>query len=240
LIIPAISASTAFIPLAVQIHANRGVDAVRSHLDECFEFLLAGTLPACLGFAILSSHIANVILGPDFRDMAIAVMPIVSIAVIFQIMSYQYLHISFLLSGRNSFYLLNTGSVLAFNAVVSYALIQQSGAIGAAWARLAAEIFGFAGALALTRWAFPVPVPYRRLMRILIAAIVMAIVVRSLDLAVHLSDKAALAVLIPSGIASYLIMCWLFDIAQGRQHAAYGLLAASKAFAQWRPRGMQP
>ena len=80
LIIPAISAAAAFFPLAVQIHANKGAEAVRIHLAECFEFLLAGTLPACLGFAILSAHLANVILGPDFRSTAIAVMPIVSIA----------------------------------------------------------------------------------------------------------------------------------------------------------------
>src|SRR6185295_6174865 len=35
LIIPALSASSAFVPLAVQILANRGREAVRAHLDEC-------------------------------------------------------------------------------------------------------------------------------------------------------------------------------------------------------------
>ena len=127
LIIPAVSASAAFVPLAVQINANRGGEAARHHLDECLEFLLAIVLPACLGFAIVSSHIANVVLGPDFRSTAVEVMPIVSVAVIFQIMSYQYLHISFLLSERNTFYLLNTGSALAINLVVSYLLIQHFG-----------------------------------------------------------------------------------------------------------------
>jgi hypothetical protein len=132
------------------------------------------------GGDLVSRHIANVVLGPDFRSVVGAVMPIVSVAVIFQIMSYQYLHIIFLLSERNAFYLLNTGSVLAFNAVVTYLLIGRYGMIGAAWGRLAAELFGFLGALALTRWAFPVPLPLSRLMRVLIAAIVMAIVVRGL------------------------------------------------------------
>jgi O-antigen/teichoic acid export membrane protein len=239
LMIPAISAATAFVPLAVQIHANKGVEAVRSHLDECFEFLLAGTLPACLGFAILSEHLANVILGPDFRSTAIAVMPIASVAVIFQIMSYQYLHISFLLSGRNSFYLWNTGSVLAFNAVVSYLLILQFGSIGAAWARLAAEIFGFFGALLLSQWAFPMPMPLRRLTLVLMATIVMAIVVRSLDLAIGPSDKLGLAILIPSGVVSYLIMCWLLDIAKSRHRLHRGLSIASKAVAHWRFGGMR-
>ena len=143
LIIPAVSAAAAFMPLAVQIHANQGREATRAHLDECLEFLLAIMLPACIGFAVVSGHIANVVLGPDFRSMAIDVMPIVSVAVIFQIMSYQYLHISFLLSERNTFYLLNTGSALAVNLVVSYVMIQRFGAGGAAWGRLVAEVFGF-------------------------------------------------------------------------------------------------
>ncbi len=175
LIIPAISASAAFMPLAVQILANRGQAAVRAHLDECFELLIAIALPACIGFALAAPHIANVVLGEQFRSMAIAVMPIVSIAVIFQILSYQYLHISFLLSGRNSFYLLNTGSVLAFNAALSYFLILRFGVVGAAWGRLAAELFGFVSALVLTRWAFPVPLPLRRTARVMAAVMVMTL-----------------------------------------------------------------
>ena len=55
LMMPAISAAAAFFPLAVQIHANQGPAAVRSHLGECVELLLGITLPACLGFAVISS-----------------------------------------------------------------------------------------------------------------------------------------------------------------------------------------
>src|SRR5580704_7038235 len=232
LIIPAVSAAAAFMPLAVQIHANQGREATRAHLDECLEFLLAIVLPACIGFAVVSGHIANVVLGPDFRSMAIDVMPIVSVAVIFQIMSYQYLHISFLLSERNTFYLVNTGSALAVNLVVSYLMIQRFGAGGAAWGRLVAEVFGFASALLLTRWAFPMPVPYLRLTRVLIATIVMAIVVRSLELALHLSDRDALAVLLPAGIVTYLTMCWLLNIAKSRHRLNRGLLIVRNALAR--------
>jgi O-antigen/teichoic acid export membrane protein len=232
LIIPAISAAAAFCPLAVQIYANQGRDAARSHLEECFEFLLAIVLPASVGFAVVSTQIADVVLGPDFRTMAAAAMPIVSIAVIFQIMTYQYLHIGFLLSERNSFYFWNTSLVLVVNLFVSYVLIVRLGAVGAAWGRLVAEIFGFASALVLTRWAFPMPVPFLRMTRVLIATMVMAIVVRSLELALHLSDKDALAVLLPSGIVTYLVMCWLLNVAKGRDHLNRGLLIVRNALAR--------
>ena len=223
LIIPAISVSAAFFPMSVQILANRGNDAVRVHLDECYELLLAIVLPACLGFAIAAPHIANVILGAEFRSVAIAVMPIVSVAVIFQILSYQYLHVSFLLSGRNAFYLLNTGSVLVFNAVLSYVLIVRFGAVGAAWGRLAAELFGFAGALLLVRWAFPVPLSGRRFARVLIAAVVMAVIVRGVDLALAVPDRDALVILLPVGIVSYVAMCWFLDVAGTRDHVSSAL-----------------
>jgi O-antigen/teichoic acid export membrane protein len=223
LIIPAISVSAAFFPMSVQILANRGNDAVRVHLDECYELLLAIVLPACLGFAIAAPHIANVILGAEFRSVAIAVMPIVSVAVIFQILSYQYLHVSFLLSGRNAFFLLNTGSVLVFNAVLSYVLIVRFGAVGAAWGRLAAELFGFASALLLVRWAFPVPLSGRRFARVLVAAVVMAVIVRGTDLALAVPDRDALVILLPVGIVSYVTMCWFLDVARTRDHVGRAL-----------------
>jgi O-antigen/teichoic acid export membrane protein len=141
-------------------------------------------------------------------------------------MTYQYLHISFLLSGRNAFYLLNTGLVLAFNAVLAYALIAHFGAIGAAWSRLAADLFGFSGALLLTRWAFPVPMSCRRLGRVLVAAIAMALVVRGVDLTLAVTDRFALAILMPTGIASYLILCWLLDVAKSREHLSRAVVMA--------------
>lgn len=224
LIIPAVSASAAFVPLAVQINANQGAEAVRLHLEECIEFLLAIVLPAAVGFAIVSGNIANVVLGSDFRSMAAVVMPIVSVSVIFQIMTQQYLHTSFLLSERNSFYLWSTGAALAVNIVVSYLLIERLGSIGAAWGRLISEIVGFLSALVLTRMAFPMPVPYARLARVLGATIVMALAVRLAALVGAAASRNALLMLLPTGLLSYLIMCWLLDIAKCRHRMERGIL----------------
>jgi len=155
----------------------------------------------------------------------------VSVAVIFQVMSYQYLHISFLLSGRNAFYLVNTGSVLAFNVVVTYLIVRQLGAVGAAWGRLAAELFGFVSAFALTRLAFPLPVPFRRLARVLMAAIVMAVAVKAADVRLLVPDRFALALDLPLGAAIYFTMCWLLDVAKTRHRLSRGLLIVRDTFA---------
>ena len=223
LMMPAISAAAAFFPMAVLIHANQGRVAVRSHLGECAELLLSITLPACLGFAVISSHIANVVLGTDFRETAAEIMPIIAVAVVFQILTQQYLHVSFLLSGRNSFYLINTASIIAANVVLSYVLIGKYGVVGAAWARLGADVLGFGCALILSRRAFPVPMPLGRLALTMIAGLIMALLVGTLDRHLHVSDLTACVILVFAGLASYAALCWAFDIARLRARSKNGL-----------------
>jgi O-antigen/teichoic acid export membrane protein len=223
LMMPAMSAAAAFFPLAVQIHAKQGNAALRSHLAECVELLLSITLPACLGFAVISSHVANVVLGADFREVAAQAMPIVAVAVIFQVLTQQYLHASFLLSGRNSLYLINTASIIVANVILSYILVSSHGTAGAAWARLGADVIGFVCALILSRWAFPVPMPLGRLALTMIAGLVMALVVGTLDRNLHVSDLTACGVLAGVGLASYVAMCWLLDISRTRGRLKLGL-----------------
>ena len=222
LMMPAMSAAAAFFPLAVQIHAKQGNAALRSHLAECVELLLSITLPACLGFAVISSHVANVVLGADFREVAAQAMPIVAIAVVFQVLTQQYLHASFLLAGRNSLYLINTASIIAANVILSYVLVSSHGTVGAAWARLGADVIGFVCALMLSRWAFPVPLPLGRLALTLIAGLVMALAVGTLDRNLHVSDLTACFVLVGAGLASYAAICWLLDISRTRGRLKLG------------------
>ena len=106
---------------------------------------------------------------------------------------------------------------MIFNCILAYVLIVKFGPLGAAWGRLAAEIFGFLGAIVLTQWAFPVPLPWGRAIRILIAGLAMVAVIKTLDSVLDVSSKAALIILIPIGAATYFAMCWVLDIAKARQ-----------------------
>jgi O-antigen/teichoic acid export membrane protein len=222
LMLPAMSAAAAFFPMAVQIRASQGDAAVRSHLSECLELLLSVTLPACLGFAVISAHVANVILGADFRETAAQTMPIIAVAVVFQILMQQYLHASFLLSGRNTFYLINTAVIIVANLILSYVLISHYGTVGAAWARLGADVIGFGCALVLSRFAFKVPLPLGRLALVMIAGLVMALAVSALDKILHVTDLTACALLAAAGFMIYAAMCWLFDISRLRARLKTG------------------
>jgi O-antigen/teichoic acid export membrane protein len=231
LMLPAMSAAAAFYPMAIQIRASQGDTAVRSHLADCAELLFSITLPACLGFAMISAHVANVILGADFREMAAQTMPIIAVAVVFQILTQQYLHASFLLSGRNSFYLINTASIIVANLILSYVLISYYGTVGAAWARLGADVIGFACALVLSRFAFKIPLPLGRLALIMIAGLVMALTVAALDRSLQISGLAACVVLASAGLITYAALCWLFDISRIRGRLKTGFAMFRTKFA---------
>jgi len=231
LMMPAISAAAAFFPIAVQIHANKGNAAVRTHLADCSELLFGIILPASLGLAVIAPHVANVILGADFRDLAAHTMPIIAIAVVFQIMTQQYLHASFLLSGRNAFYLINTAVIIVANVVLSYVLVSEYGTAGAAWGRLGADAIGFFCALILSRFAFPIPLPFGRLSLVIMATLVMALTVGAIDRILPVSDLAACAALICAGVVSCAAMYWLLDIARLRDRLTHALALFRTTFA---------
>ena len=216
LIIPAISVASAFVPTVVRLHATGTPREVRAHLEKCLELLLAIVLPACLGFAIVSPYIGDVVLGPNFRQFAHQTMPILSLSVVFQVLTQQYFHTSFLLSKRNVFYLVNTASTLLFNLPVAFLLISRYGIMGAVWARLAAEIFGFLSAIMLSRFAFEMPFPIATLARVGAGVAIMAAVLHAIESMGGLHGLTALAVLIPAGMAIYAAVSWLIDVADVR------------------------
>jgi O-antigen/teichoic acid export membrane protein len=217
LIIPAISISTAYVPMAVRSLATKGALDARAHLGKYLEILLAATLPACVGLAIVAPHVADLVLGPNFREVSHAAMPVFAAALLFQILTQQYFHTSFLLSNRTSFYLVNTGSIIVWNIIASYILISRFGVMGAVWGRLATEIFGFLNAALLSRFAFAMPFPLRRIARAAAATAAMGAVVATLE--GFLSGPTALVVLVPAGVVVYAAAGWLLDVGDLRASA---------------------
>ena len=173
---------------------------------------------AASGTALSPTIVADFVLGPDFRATAHQAMPILSIAVIFQILTQQYLHTSFLLSNRNLFYFANTGSIIVFNLLAAVLLIPVMGIMGAVWGRLATEIFGFANALVLSRYAFVLPVFNGAVMRIAGAAALMALVVFALLNPLRAMGPLALLIIIPAAMAVYGVAVWLLDIGEARKY----------------------
>jgi O-antigen/teichoic acid export membrane protein len=216
LIIPAISVALAFVPMTVQLMAVSGPSAARVHLEKCLGLLLAIVMPCCVGFAMVSPQIAELVLGPDFRETARQAMPVLSIAVIFQVLNQQYLHTGFLLSGRNSFWFLSTVLALLLNTVASLVLVPRFGVMGAVWGRLAAEALGCLCSFGLCLMAFPMPFPPKKILRVIASVAWMAAIVQALESGRQGMGPGALLVLIPAGVASYAAAAWFFNLADLR------------------------
>ncbi|QUS38550.1 polysaccharide biosynthesis protein [Tardiphaga alba] len=231
LIIPAISAASAFVPIAVKLLANEGKEAVQTHLKSCLELLLAITLPCCIGFAMLAPRISNLVLGEEFRAVGASIIPIVSIAVIFQIFVQQYLHISFFLSSQNRFYLINAVVTFVLGTILSYFLIDAFGVHGAAWGRVASEIISLLSALWLVRSAFTLPFPLMKSAKVGLAVGAMAVTIAIIDPLFRDWDRIAVAVLVPFGAVIYLAACWVLDVADIRGKAMRAIVRFRSRFA---------
>jgi O-antigen/teichoic acid export membrane protein len=122
-------------------------------------------------------------------------------------------------------------TIIIANVVLSYVLVRSHGTVGAAWARLGADAIGFVCALALTRFAFPVPLPAGRLGLIMIAGLVMALAVGAVDRGLHVSHPTACVVLVLTGAITYAALGWLFDISHARRRlkSALVMLRARRA-----------
>jgi O-antigen/teichoic acid export membrane protein len=229
LIIPAVSLAGVFFPLAVKVLANNGAAAVRRHLEDSLELLAAVIIPAAVGLAIIAPHIANLVLGPAFRGLATVTIPITAAVVLVQVYTYQYLHVSFLLSNRNRFYLINTCLTLTANIVFACLLISAFGSVGAAWARLAAESLGCVAAIALTRRSFPIPLTFPRLPAVLLASAAMAAAVKALEAVLDAPDAVVLAVVVPTGILVYSLICLFANVAGARDYFQRGIMVSGAA-----------
>lgn len=231
LVIPAISIASAIGPLAVALHATGDVIALRSHLARGLELLMAVSLPACLGFALVSNELVNVILGLQFRQTAGEITCILAISLIFPIITAQYMHTSFLLANKNSYYVVNSLAILLVNLTAGFLFISKFGIMGAVWARVASDIAGFVVAYILTFRAFKMPFPIAAISRIGISVAWMAFVVRIVQwkTAFH-HGPAVIAATVSSGFFAYALAVWVLNIA--------GIRASVLSFAnQTRHRG---
>lgn len=225
---PAISIATAFVPVAVGLLAARNAVQLRAHLEKYLELLLAISVPACVGLALVAPLVADLVFGPNFRELSRAAMPIFCAAVLFQILTQQYFHTSFLLRDRPSFYLYNTVSTIAWNVMSTIPLILHFGVMGAVWGRLATEAFGAANAALLSRYAHPLPFPLKRVARILVASAAMGLCVVGLSRQTTGLGPWALALVVPAGILVYAMAAWLMNIA-GAGEALAARFSASRA-----------
>ena len=223
-ILPAVSASLAIAPLAVSaLDRNDGADTAR-HLGDGLELLVAVMLPAVAGLAIAAPQVAGVILGPEYRQAAIGIIPIFACAIFAHTLSQQYVQLSFGLADKPHFYIVHTGLSFVVNLALMWPLIRLFGLNGAALSFLLAELAGVGIGLWMSRVAFALPLVPRRLARVVAAVGVMALVTLVVRTLVDRTDAVGLAAVLVAGATSYVLAALAFDVVGARRHLAKALV----------------
>jgi O-antigen/teichoic acid export membrane protein len=234
IIYPALSASLALAPIAVRALSSSPQE-LEMKIRDGFELLLALLLPAALGLAIVAPSLTEVLFGPQYRDTAAAVIPVVAFAWFFQCMSQQYVQLSFSLARKGHLFAWHTAAGLAIGLLLIVPMVKAWGAVGAASAMLIAEIGCLAAGAWLTRFAHPLPWPLGRSLRIAAAGLTMACATLLIRAIAGAPGLLPLLMIVATGIVCYALALVALDVLGARSHVQRLLRSARTRLAEGRP-----
>jgi O-antigen/teichoic acid export membrane protein len=204
-------------PAAIAALERGGRLALHEVAREQSAFMVALTLPAAIGLALVARPLAGLMIGPGLREGAAQVTPWIAAAAFFAGINTHYLHTAFTLARHTGRLMLAIAIPAGLNLVLNIALVPRYGLQGALWATLASYIVGVGVSFALGRRSVALPVSWTMLTRTLIAAGGMAGAVSlapAVGGVVELIGKALLGVLV------YALLAYGLDVCGARTHSA--------------------
>ncbi len=160
---------SAALPLVIEAFEKRGADAAREQFKTNCLLLVAISSPALVGLVMVTPDFVEVAIGYEFREMATVVLPVIAVAQFFLGIQHHYIDHSFHLGMKTGWHAISGFVVVLTNLAANYILIQQFGALGAAYGTLIASIVGVVLGSFLSRLSFPLPLPWRGLVILFMA-----------------------------------------------------------------------
>jgi O-antigen/teichoic acid export membrane protein len=212
----AASVASAMFPIAFRSFAEKGAAATRERLSEGLEILLALIAPVVVWLALSADVVAGALLGREFRESVVALLPLLAFGRMCGAINQYYLQASFQLAEKPLLQVAHDSLILAVNMALLFPLTLMFGLRGTAAAVLLAEALGIVIGIALSRRAFKLPFNFWGTARVFAATGVMAVTTFALKVAP--SDHALLqlfGVVLISGLA-YAAAALIFDVARFR------------------------
>ncbi|MDE1900768.1 MAG: GNAT family N-acetyltransferase [Alphaproteobacteria bacterium] len=201
--------ATASLPLTIRRMEQEGAAAARDQTYANGVAILALAVPACVGLLFANHLIGTLLIGADFRDGALRVMPWITVAMILNGLAAHYFDHAFHLAKRTRLFFYTLGPAAALNLVGNILLIPHYGYIAAAWTTLASYALYLVLSIIVGRRVFCIHFPFRPALHIVLAAALMALV---LDFFPFSADLAGLAAMVAVGGASYGVGLLMFDV----------------------------
>ena len=196
-------------PAAIAAFERGGQAALKTAAHEQASFMLALTLPAAVGLALVARPLADLMVGPGLRDGAAHVTPWIAASALMSGLTTYYFHTAFTLARRTRLLLLAMAAPALSNLLLNWFLIPRFGLDGALWATLASYALGLIASFGLGRRAMALPIPWRTLGQSGLATAAMAAAVLSLPSWGSFWELAAKA---SAGAVVYGLVAFSLDI----------------------------
>ena len=158
--VPVAVMALAGVPLTITAYTERGAQAAQEQLRQLGIFIILILLPEAVGIVMTRPLLVNIFLGPEFRPLALSLLPILVSATFFKALTI-YMNYGYILGARADLTLLSMATAAAVDLTLNVILIPHYGAWGAAIAALIG--FGTGFAIAVMKmgriFAFPLPDP---------------------------------------------------------------------------------
>lgn len=196
-------------PLALKIFESSGLEEAKKQIQKNMTLLLFIATPAVVGIFILSSSIANTMLGSAYREMGSSVIKIIGLAIYIGGLKSYYYDYSFQIMRKTKWQLKILISGAIVNIVINTILIPKLGVIGAAYSTLFSFIFTLILSIYYGQKLFKLPSLSNESKKILVASFLMGIIIFIFD---YLYKESYLILKIALGILMYFILIYKLKI----------------------------
>lgn len=168
---------TAGVPALTMALEHGGAKGLFEVAKDKARIMLLITMPAAVGVALVAKPLADIVIGPDLRQSAASVTPLISVASFLAGLLYYYFNQAFAIYKRTDLLLLCMSITAAANVVFNALLIPRFGIMGAAVATVASFTLAIAVSVVLARGKADLPFPLVTFAQCAICCAIMAAVV---------------------------------------------------------------
>ncbi len=162
-------------PMIVKLLDTKGKEAALEYFNTYVILLLSISIPAVVGLSLVGPGLASLVIGEEYQEAVVLILPWVASAIFFMGLGAFYLHLPFQLGNKNGG-IFKIGIYTALiNLTLNFWLIPEMGMLGAAIATLASFAISSALGVFYARNVFPLPFPAKEVLKIIIAAAFMGI-----------------------------------------------------------------
>jgi len=162
-------------PMIVKLLDTKGKEAALEYFNTYAILLLSISIPAVVGLSLVGPGLATLVIGEEYQESVILVLPWVASAIFFTGLGSFYICLPFQLGNKN----LGIVKIGIYTAILNlgfnFWLIPEMGMLGAAIATLLSFIISSALGVYFARGVFPLPFPAKEVLKIVVAATFMGL-----------------------------------------------------------------